>query len=148
VWDYKRSQGTLVESPVPYEMVARSTSNICKVFENSHMLWMGRWIHFHACGLFKQLQMNKIMKYSTCFYMGISTKKIVEAKLVDIGSFHPHHPRSRQDWRFAQSSPTMDREFSCYFLDDCTVLECRAEQLRKLFVVAFRTMFPRPCGSG
>jgi hypothetical protein len=23
-------------------------SNICKVFDNLHMLWMGRWIHPHA----------------------------------------------------------------------------------------------------
>ena len=64
---------------------------------------------------------------------------------MDNGSFRPHHTRSRQDWRVAQSSPNIDREFSCYFLDDGTVLECRAEQLRSLFVVAFRTMFPLPC---
>ncbi len=62
------------------------------------------------------------------------------------GSFRPHHTRSRKDWRSAQSSPNMDREISCYFLDDCLVLECRAEQLLSLFIVAFR--IPLPCRSG
>jgi hypothetical protein len=33
---------------VPYGMVSTSTSNIYKVFECFHMLWMGRWIHNHA----------------------------------------------------------------------------------------------------
>ena len=66
---------------------------------------------------------------------------------MDNGLFHPHHTRSRQDWRVAQLSPNIDREFSCYFLGDGTVLKCHDEQLRSLFVVAFRTMFPLPCRS-
>ena len=53
---------------------------------------------------------------------------------MDNGSFRPHHTRSRQDWRSAQSSPNMD--FPSFFLDDCNVLECPAEQLWSLFVVA------------
>ncbi len=44
---YKWCQGALVEveAPDPHGTVPISASIICKVDENIHMLWMGRWIH-------------------------------------------------------------------------------------------------------
>jgi hypothetical protein len=38
----------VVEAQDPHGMVPTSTSSIYKVFDNIHMLWMGRWIHRHA----------------------------------------------------------------------------------------------------
>ena len=38
----------LVEAPDPHGMIPTSTPNIHQVFENTQMLWMGRWIHHHA----------------------------------------------------------------------------------------------------
>ncbi len=71
-----------------------------------------------------------------------------QAKLVDNGLFRSHCTRHGHGWRFAQSSPNMGKEFSCYFLVDCNVLVCRAERLLSLFIVALWTMFPQLCRSG
>jgi hypothetical protein len=43
----------MVPQPIPHGILPTSTPNtstinIFNVFENIHMLWMGRWIHHHA----------------------------------------------------------------------------------------------------
>jgi len=43
-----RSPCALVEAPNPHGMVPTSSSNICKVLDSLHMLWMGIWVHHHA----------------------------------------------------------------------------------------------------
>ena len=42
---YKWCHGALVKAPHPHGIVPTSTSNIYKMFEIIHVLWMGRWIH-------------------------------------------------------------------------------------------------------
>ncbi len=58
IWEFSWNHGSLlgntsyhnavVEALNPPVMVPTSMSNICKVFDNLHILWMGRWIHHHA----------------------------------------------------------------------------------------------------
>ena len=45
---YKWCHGALVEAQDQLGIVPSSTSNIYKVFEIVHVLWMVRWIHHHA----------------------------------------------------------------------------------------------------
>ena len=64
---------------------------------------------------------------------------------MDNGSFCPLHTRSCQAWRLPQSPPNMmDREFSCYFLDDCHDLGCSARSNCGYFL----WLFSEPCSPG
>ena len=44
---YKWCHDALDDASDPHERPPTSTSNICKVFEIIHMLWLGIWIHHH-----------------------------------------------------------------------------------------------------
>jgi hypothetical protein len=45
---YKWCHGALVEAPDPHGMSVMPPQNVSKVFQNIHIVLIGRWIHHHA----------------------------------------------------------------------------------------------------